>query len=142
MKNTIRVRLGDCDWYSGSKVFEPKFARLRLGFSNLLYIISLMLVIKSHHKYYLYCRTSIYRSNVSELLKYKCNHYSPVIYMDASLSAQTKCQFNTFKCQNWEEFNAGKCAGTKGDSRMGFWSTSLPGRGNHYLKTTKDYPFC
>lgn len=71
-----------------------------------------------------------------------CNHYSSVIYMDASLSAETKCAFNAFKCSSWDEYNTGKCADTKGDSRMGYSSASLPGRGNHYLKTTKEYPFC
>jgi len=62
--------------------------------------------------------------------------------MDASLSAQTKCQFTAFKCTSWDEYNTGKCADTKGDSRMGYASASLAGRGNHYLKTTNAYPFC
>ncbi len=71
-----------------------------------------------------------------------CNHGSSVIYMDASLSAATKCEFRAFKCKNWEEYKSGKCGDTKGDSRMGYSSASLPGRGTHYLKTTSKYPFC
>jgi hypothetical protein len=71
-----------------------------------------------------------------------CNHGSSVLYMDASLSAATKCEFRAFKCKTWEEYKSGKCADTKGDSRMGYSSASLPGRGTHYLNTTANYPFC
>ncbi len=71
-----------------------------------------------------------------------CNHGSSVLYMDASLSAATKCEFRAFKCKTWEEYKSGKCADTKGDSRMGYSSASLPGRGTHYLNTTASYPFC
>jgi hypothetical protein len=71
-----------------------------------------------------------------------CNHGSSVLYMEASLSAATKCKFRAFKCKTWEEYSSGKCADTKGDSRMGYSSVSFPGKGTHYLKTTANYPFC
>jgi hypothetical protein len=72
-----------------------------------------------------------------------CNHWSSVLYMEASLSAATKCEFRAFKCKTWDE-NYEQCADTdaKEDSRMGYSSASLPGRGTHYLKTTANYPFC
>jgi len=60
--------------------------------------------------------------------------------MEASLS--TKCQFTAYKCNSWDEYNTGKCADSEGDTRMGYASASLPGRGNHYLETMSDYPFC
>jgi len=71
-----------------------------------------------------------------------CNHGSSVLYMDASLSAAAKCEFRAFKCATYAEYTSKKCADTKGDSRMGYPSASLTGRGTHYLNTTAEYPFC
>jgi len=79
-----------------------------------------------------------------------CNHGMSVLYMDASLSTELRlrrlrmqrCQFRAFKCTNYKEYTSGQCADTKGDSRMGYFSTSLPGRGTHYLTNTANYPFC
>lgn len=71
-----------------------------------------------------------------------CDHYSSVLYMDASLKAHTKCLFKAFKCDSYDQFKAKTCKDTNGDSQMGYSSASLPGRGNHYLNTTNAYPFC
>jgi len=76
------------------------------------------------------------------ILSLTCNHGSSVTYMETSLTAQTSCPLKAFKCLDWNEFNSGKCADTKGESSLGFPSASHPGRGNHYLKTQKNYPYC
>ncbi|XP_054165483.1 pancreatic lipase-related protein 2-like [Oppia nitens] len=77
---------------------------------------------------------------VGHITQLSCNHYSSVFYYEASLSG-TKCQFTAYKCPNWDQFTKHQCdAG--GDSRMGFYSITKPGRGVHYITVTKDYPFC
>ena len=70
-----------------------------------------------------------------------CNHYSSVLYMDASISAQSKCQFSAFKCSSWNQYVSGHC-NVKSDSKLGYESISSQGRGDHFLNTTKEYPFC
>jgi hypothetical protein len=84
-----------------------------------------------------------YQPHCAGHLSVSCNHWSSVLYMDASLSAATKCKFRALKCNNWDEKNE-ECADTdaKEESRMGYSSASLPGRGIYYLKTTANYPFC
>ena len=77
----------------------------------------------------------------TKLLDLTCNHYSSVLYMDASISAKSKCQFSAFKCSSWEQYASGHC-NVKSDSKLGYESISSQGRGDHFLNTTKEYPFC
>jgi pimeloyl-ACP methyl ester carboxylesterase len=75
-------------------------------------------------------------------LSLTCNHYSAVIYMDASLTASTQCLFLSYNCNSWDEYDSGRCTGTDSGSRMGYFSVRQSGRGNHYLRTTSRSPFC
>jgi len=70
-----------------------------------------------------------------------CNHRSSVLYFESSLSGGAHCLFTAYKCPNYQDFEDKKCA-KGGDSRLGFYSTTQPGRGVHYLDCAKDYPFC
>ncbi|XP_054159540.1 pancreatic triacylglycerol lipase-like [Oppia nitens] len=70
-----------------------------------------------------------------------CNHLSAILYYDSSLSNADQYQCTAYKCPNWEEFIHKKC-NKRGDSRMGFYSITKPGRGVHYLQVSKDEPFC
>ena len=77
----------------------------------------------------------------TKFLDLTCNHYSSVVYMDASISAQSTCEFSAFKCSSWDQYASGHC-NVKSDSKLGYQSFSSQGRGDHFLNTTKEYPFC
>jgi pimeloyl-ACP methyl ester carboxylesterase len=78
----------------------------------------------------------------STSLSLTCNHYSAVIYMDSSLTASNQCLFLSYKCNSWDEYDKGQCAGTDSGSRMGYFSVRQSGRGSHYLRTTRSAPYC
>lgn len=81
-----------------------------------------------------------YQPRCSYHISLSCNHYSSVVYMDASLAAAGDCAFEATSCASWEDFLADKCNGT--DQRMGYYCVDEPGRGAHFLGVISKFPFC
>lgn len=72
-----------------------------------------------------------------------CNHMKSVAYFTASI--HSACAFKAFPCDNWTDFQDGKCLSCDGKcSEMGY--NAKKHRGSKpvlaYLKTVKQAPFC
>lgn len=72
-----------------------------------------------------------------------CNHMKSVAYFTASINSA--CAFKAFPCDNWTDFQDGKCLSCDGKcSEMGY--NAKKHRGSKpvlaYLKTVKQAPFC
>ncbi|CAG2183694.1 unnamed protein product, partial [Oppiella nova] len=77
-------------------------------------------------------------SQLNETIHISCNHYSSVLYFEASLSGGDHCMFTAYKCTNWTDFEDKKCA-KNADQRLGFYSTTQTGKGVQYLDVNKAY---
>lgn len=69
-----------------------------------------------------------------------CSHSKATAYFESSLSS--KCKFYAYRCNSWNEFDNNTCE-AQAASVMGFYADTIENvRGNFYLRTTADYPYC
>ncbi|XP_017771250.1 PREDICTED: uncharacterized protein LOC108558749 [Nicrophorus vespilloides] len=72
-----------------------------------------------------------------------CNHRRAYKFFTDSVSP--RCHFPAFPCSSYEDFIAGKCFPCTEDSKcgnMGYYSDRSKGRGQLYLITRDEEPFC
>ncbi|CAH2266919.1 uncharacterized protein LOC120626077 [Pararge aegeria] len=72
-----------------------------------------------------------------------CNHRRAYKFFTDSVSP--KCHFPAFPCSNYDTFVEGKCFPCDGDRRcgnMGYYADRSLGRGQLYLLTREEEPFC
>ncbi|UJR19751.1 hypothetical protein I4U23_022884 [Adineta vaga] len=71
-----------------------------------------------------------------------CSHSRSHGYFIESINSQ--CPYTAYQCQDFDSFRKGKClsCGTLGCSQMGFYAKDSLNRGNMYLSTKSNSPFC
>ncbi|XP_050293275.1 uncharacterized protein LOC126733886 [Anthonomus grandis grandis] len=72
-----------------------------------------------------------------------CNHRRATKFFIDSVSP--RCHFPAFPCDTYDNFLAGKCFPCSGDSKcgnMGYYADRSKGRGQLYLITREEEPFC
>lgn len=67
-----------------------------------------------------------------------CLHHAAI---DFYISSITQCSYVAYKCTSWTDYLKGTCNGTE-TSRMGFYSTLSKSRGNFFLATEPNWPYC
>jgi len=76
-----------------------------------------------------------------------CSHLVAVHFFTDTVLNQ--CPYLAYSCTNFDDFNSGKCSLQCDENqhqynRMGYWTSSIGGRGDLYLKTqgADAFPYC
>ncbi|CAH1796937.1 unnamed protein product [Owenia fusiformis] len=70
-------------------------------------------------------------------------HMMAVYYYTDSIKA--KCRYTSYKCTNWKDFEAGKCAtdcSNNSCNEMGHYASPDKARGRVYINVKDDAPYC
>lgn len=73
-----------------------------------------------------------------------CSHYKATALYIESLRNHS-CNFTSYRCDSWEDFKSGNCTKHISENQtglLGFYSETAPGRGDQFLYTNADSPYC